>query len=697
MNPPAKRIQSFFRPKHPPPPAAHPPSSTSTSTSTFTSDPFEPLPPSSSRAPTPRILAVEIPPSILRPVAFRVFTKKHNLTLKSDALALLCAFVGRRCGADWRDSGMGERLLDEIARQWRRNEGAQGVLVDGGEALRSVIRGMEVPGAGGAGAGAGELLRVGAGVESSQLWGAEVEAHVAEAVGGGGGGGAVDVEGGAVDGKRFLKVVDAFAMPKWAYNPLKRGFEKAPKPTLLPPASAKTTLFRTRYALLHQRLLRTELFLPPTFLASTKAATQKQHKLTPISNLLGRAGQSFLLFGMLAVNPSGVLTLIDTSGEIVLDLSIAVAVPEDGSWFAPGCFCIVDGAFEENSKFTVYTVGQPLPERRDASAEVLGHVDFLGNGVTLDMGVNFGSGGGQQGRAMRRAESEEGVRMVFLGAVELDGKGVLEGLRRVFEILEESPPLVIALIGSFTSIAMGTNGGSVAYKEYFDRLASLLADFSALTEASTFVFVPGDNDPWASAFSGGSSAALPRKAVPEMFTGRVRRAFQGAAAGGEAVWTSNPCRIGYFTQEVVVCRDDVVGRLRRNGVGFRRGEGEGMDVDVEEGEGEGGEEEEREKAVVVVDEDVKGARKLVKTLLDQGHLSPFALGTRPVLWDYWHALMLYPLPTALVLCEPAMQPFALTYEGCNVMNPGRLVERRRARWIEYRPATGRGEVRESVF
>ncbi|KAI5844374.1 DNA polymerase alpha/epsilon subunit B-domain-containing protein [Morchella snyderi] len=587
MNPPPKKIQSFFRPKQPP---AHPSSSAA-----FTSDPFEPLPPSSSRAapPTPRILAVEIPPSVLRPVAFRVFTKKHNLTLKSDALALLCALVGRRCGADWRDSGTGERLLDEVARGWRRAEGAQGVLVDGGEALKSVIRALE-------------------GLAQAQ---AQAEAAGFEA---------------AVDGRRFLKVVDAFAMPKWAYNPLKRGFEKAPKPSLLPPASAKTALFRTRYALLHQRLLRTELFLPPTFsgaittTTTTDAASQKQqqhNKLTPIANLLGRAGQSFLLFGMLAVNPSGVLTLADPTGDIVLDLSIAAAVPADGSWFAPGCFCIVDGAFEEDGRFTAYTVGQPLPERREASAEVWGHVDFLGNGVTLEMG---GGGGGQQGRAMRKAEEEEGVRMVFLGAVELDAKGVLGGLRRVFELLQEAPPLVVVLIGSFTSIAMGTNGGSVAYKEYFDRLASLLADFPALTEAASFVFVPGDNDPWASTFSGGASAALPRRAVPEMFTGRVRRVFQGAAAGGggggEAVWTSNPCRVGYFTQEVVVCRDDVVGRLRRNGVGFGKG---GM--------------------------------------------------------------------------EPAMQPFALTYEGCNVMNPGRLVERRRVRWIEYRPATGRGKVVECAL
>lgn len=68
-----------------------------------------------------------------------------------------------------------------------------------------------------------------------------------------------------------------------------------------------------------------------------------------------------------------------------------------------------------------------------------------------------------------------------------------------------------------------------------------------------------------------------------------------------------------------------------------------------------------------------------------------------MLWDYWHTLQLYPLPNALVLSDPAMQPFAVTYEGCHVMNPGRMVERRKARWIEYVPATGRGVVKDVGF
>lgn len=173
---------------------------------------------------------------------------------------------------------------------------------------------------------------------------------------------------------------------------------------------------------------------------------------------------------MLSINPSGVLTLQDTTGEIILDLSIATAIPDDSSWFTPGSFCIVDGAFEEDSRFTVFTVGQPLPERREASAEVFGHVDFLGNGVTLDMSTNIGGGGGQQGRAMRKAEkTAEDAKMVFCGEVELDGKGTLEALRKVFEVYEDDPPMVICLLGNFTQVAMGTNGGSVGYKGTHSR------------------------------------------------------------------------------------------------------------------------------------------------------------------------------------------------------------------------------------
>ena len=220
---------AFFRRRDLP---IQPPTPVPSPSTLLTSDPFFPLP-SSSAATAPRILAVEISPSALRPLAFRIFTKKHNLTLKSDALTLLCTFIGRRCGSDWRDSGSGEKLLDEIARTWKRNAGAGGILVDGGEPLKAVLKGLEVPGGGGGvGVGARLLGRersfdVGAGGveidEGGDTQMGDEDSSTQELLGGG-----LGVGGGrvGVDPRKYLKVVNAFTQPKWVYNPLKKHFER---------------------------------------------------------------------------------------------------------------------------------------------------------------------------------------------------------------------------------------------------------------------------------------------------------------------------------------------------------------------------------------------------------------------------------------------------------------------------------------
>ena len=89
-------------------------------------DPFQPIPsiladrPLRQQSPA-TFLPVEIELSHFRPIAFRVFTKKHNYTLKTDALAILAEYIGRKCGSEWRV--LGEPILDEIARAWGRAEG----------------------------------------------------------------------------------------------------------------------------------------------------------------------------------------------------------------------------------------------------------------------------------------------------------------------------------------------------------------------------------------------------------------------------------------------------------------------------------------------------------------------------------------------------------------------------------------------
>ncbi|KAI5788268.1 DNA polymerase alpha/epsilon subunit B-domain-containing protein [Geopyxis carbonaria] len=647
---------SYFTRRAPPPSSAVP-----------TSDPFEPLPPSSQLHVRPaRILAVDIPPATLRPIAFRVFTKKHNLTLKSDALTVLCGFIGRRCGAAWRDSGSGEKTLDEVARLWKRAEGAGRILVDGGEALRGVLRSMEVQKEAPGGLSRHNSFDVGEGMtQGSGMGGTGVDGE-----------GDVEMDEDAaeeladqVDPREYLKFVSPFEMPRLVYNATRKMFEKQAKPNLLAPPAAKTALFRHRYNLMHARLLRTDSFLAPTYSKATAptAAAKTHLKLTAISALLGRAGQTFLLFGMLAHSPTGQLSLYDPSGELPLD--VAPCAPNNATWFTPGMFVLLDGCYEPSGTFTVFTAASPPVERRRDTADVHGHLDFLGVGVPLDWSV--APHGGRAAAAMRRVEHALPASLLVLGCVALDDPHTLPTLRRFLTLHEPAPPLTLVLTGSFASTPV-TNTASRAYKERFDALASLFSEFPSICAHTSLVLVPGDNDPWASTFAAGAAPLWPRAALPAEFTTRLRRAVARVSA------LPNPCRVSYFTSELVIARDDVLPRLQRNCV--RMGSHTAADVGGDAG---------GDAATVA-------ARRIVKTLLDQATLAPFPTSVRPVAWEAATAgTALYPLPTAVLLVDPAMgEGWAVTYEGCHVLNPGRFVKEggRGARWGVYRMGEGRGEV-----
>lgn len=88
------------------------------------------------------ILPILLPPATLRPLAFRTFTKKHSLTLTSPALQELATFIGRHCGSGWREEGLAEKVLEEVARSWKARNG--GVIVDGGSPeLKEILKALE--------------------------------------------------------------------------------------------------------------------------------------------------------------------------------------------------------------------------------------------------------------------------------------------------------------------------------------------------------------------------------------------------------------------------------------------------------------------------------------------------------------------------------------------------------------------------
>ena len=596
------------------------------------------------------------------------------------------------------------------------------------------------------------------------------------------------------DPRSWLKVVSAYDQPRLVYDVNKKHFDKVTtKPSLLPSPAHKTALFRDRYNVIHQRLMRSEAFQAPAVSQRSlsrvdSTSVQQYYKITPISNLLGRNGSSHVLLGLLSITPTGTLALNDMTGSITLDLQHAKPMRgEHSAWFCPGMIVLLEGVYEEEyagagasglgnssgvggtigGKFIAFMISGPPSEKRglslgiaDAKDEDLsmnggfGWTDFLGLGSEKALGPK-----------MRRLEQKllgpesanpDRKKMVMMSEVNLDDPSALEALRSVLKLYAaeaDETPLSFMVIGNFVShpvMAGGGSGGSIDYKEYFNDLATVLVDYPSLLRNATWIFVPGDNDPWPSAFSAGASVAVPRKEVPQLFTSRVKRAFAAAKAEvglqkdgpeGEVIWTTNPARVTFFgsAHEIVVFRDDISGRLRRTAISFGKAARQAAADDVEEHEDDDQVPDEEEMDMlmsggvpnVVHDEEIERelendmqldnveappppkqspetteattqfARKLVLSLLPQSHLSPFPMATRPVHWDYGCPLSLYPLPHTLVLADAEAPAFAVTFEGCHVINPGRLVreegKRRRVNWVEYDCWAKRGEIRELWF
>lgn len=759
-----------------------------------------------SKPSNPSSLPVLLPPATLRPLAFRTFTKKHNLTLTSVALQLLATFIGTHCGAAWREKGLAERVLDDVAKLWKKNGG--GVIVGGeDESLAGILRHVENSMVEGHSAQPDGLHRQQSlvlcaprssedpkarnGSPGLRNWEDSQDSlglpalHLGDHVDGGD---EADDNDKVKDPRQWLRLIQAFEQPRLWYNWTQKHFEVVGKAaSLFPDPSQKTQLFRHRYNLVHQRLLRNESFqTSPLSSSGTRrsnqmptdiTSVQQAYKLTPIANLLGRNGSNHLLLGLLTISPTGNLVIGDLSGSIALDTQHARPIPEEGAWYTPGMVVLVDGIYEEEGavsvpiigtdggvggtvggKFIAFSLGGPPCERREISLGIGGSsaesIPIVGAGFGW---VDFLGVGSQRASGMRMRNLEQKIlnhhlrqsnlsgreTIVIMGEVDLTQASTLQALRKVLATYavqsSDETPMSLVLMGNFVRFAVmtgGGSGGSIEYKEYFDSLAMALSDYPTILQTATFIFVPGDNDPWASAFSAGAATILPRSGIPEIFTTRIKRAFTtanteenhsgGKKANGELIWSSNPARISLFgpSQEIVLFRDNITSRLQRNALKFSplsnetRATPEPVQVEIPSEPSSLAKDQTLGKSNTkdmkniiepdvpasrltddntAISSDISIARKLVKTILDQGYLSPFPISTRPVLWDYAGALQLYPLPSALVLMDPEAPAFAITYEGCHVMNPGALVPDGRrgiVQWMEYNSRTRRGKMRE---
>lgn len=146
--------------------------------------------------------------------------------------------------------------------------------------------------------------------------------------------------------------------------------------------------------------------------------------------------------------------------------------------------------------------------------------------------------------------------MVVLSDVWLDKPSTLRALAALFRGFSEEvavAPFMFVLMGNFASYPFGQHADDRdTYKQRMDALADVIGRFPRLLRESHFVFVPGHHDP-------GSARVLPRQPIPAFFTSKL----QAVLGPRGATFTTNPARIRYFTQEIVLFRCEISMRLRR--------------------------------------------------------------------------------------------------------------------------------------
>ena len=247
---------------------------------------------------------------------------------------------------------------------------------------------------------------------------------------------------------------------------------------------------------------------------------------------------------------------------------------------------------------------------------------------------------------------------VVLSDVYLDSPSVLEKIEQMLEGYSDFAPLpIFVFMGNFTSrpLSGGVAGdGTKAMMGYFEDLANVICKFPKVAAEGRFVFVPGPNDP-------GITGVLPRGPVPRYFTAPLRAKVR------HALFASNPCRMRYFSKEVVFFRDNLVGKMRRHCL---------LEPKEEEGE-------------MMAAGLQRLSRHAVKTVLDQGHLAPLPLSASPIYWQHDHALRLYPFPDALIVGDRVDQYYE-NYEECDAINPGPFSSG--FNFVVYRPI---GDIHES--
>ncbi|CAN1266689.1 DNA polymerase epsilon subunit B [Linum perenne] len=344
------------------------------------------------------------------------------------------------------------------------------------------------------------------------------------------------------------------------------------------------------------------------------------------------------VMGLISQLEDGHFFLEDLTASVEIDFSKYKITT---GFISENTIVVAEGEMLVDGIFQVKSCGFPPLEDREKSLKALGGHDFFGGGTL------------SKEEALRLADLEKRAvndMFVVLYDIWLDDEEVMKKLETVLDGFEsqEVVPSLFVFMGNFCSLPCNLSFHSMkTLRVQFGKLGQMISAHTRLKDQSRFLFIPGPDD-------AGPSTALPRCPLPKYLTEELWNHVPSA------IFSTNPCRIKFYTQEIVFFCHDLQYRMRRSCL---------IPPSTEE-----------------TDDDFK---HLVATITHQSHLCPLPLIVQPVIWNYDHSLHLYPSPHTIVLGDNSSQK-EFKYTDITCFNPGSFSND--STFVAYRPCTQEVEL-----
>jgi DNA polymerase epsilon subunit 2 len=245
------------------------------------------------------------------------------------------------------------------------------------------------------------------------------------------------------------------------------------------------------------------------------------------------------MLGLLSKLKEGKFCLEDPSGVIPLDLSEAKF---HSGLYTEGAFMIAEGSYNDGV-LKVSGLGFPPSEPASSSRPYYGTSNYWGGPARQLLKYSK--------RLLDFERLNYGGTIAFLSDCWLDDTNVMNGLKKLFRGFDEAPPVAIVMMGPFLK-----NKENVSQlRSKFALLGEAIESTLTLKHETDIVLVPDAEDPV-------TLNILPRFPIQSFYVQDLMKKCK------RVICATNPCRLQYCTQQIVVFRYDLMKKLCRNTIRF---------------------------------------------------------------------------------------------------------------------------------